>query len=110
MGAAAPARFHLRDAIVFAVLCLVVSFVWDVAYCLAYDRYAAGLTLLREMPPMISFFIAPAALSGALCVALRRRLGSSAIFAFAGCIGAPVLMWVPAIAFVCFAFNSCFGD
>ena len=108
MGTGAPAG--LRDAFVFAALCLAASFVWDVAYCLVYDRYAAGFMLLREMPPVISFFIAPAALSGALCFALRRRLGISAIFALGSCIGAPVLMWVPALAFVCFAFNSCFGD
>ncbi len=88
-----------------------MAFAWDVAYCNLYDHFAVTTPALRQLSASISFFIVPIVVCGTLGFLLKQwRAGTAGAFAFMSCVAAPFLMILPAFAFMCAVFNSCFGD
>ncbi len=74
-----------------------------------------GVPALRELSASISFVIAPVIVLAALSLVLgqwrdKSRPEAASLFVVLSCMAAPFLAIVPAFAFMCAVFGSCFGD
>lgn len=108
----APVEWRALGLPAFFALCLVLSFACDVAFATLADH--GWLARLPALPFWLPFVIVPALLcaaAGAFFGQWRMsRSGVALAAAAAWCAVSPLVVLVPFVSFMCYAFNSCFGD
>ena len=109
-GAEAGQRRPL-GLVMFSVVCLALAFSWDVASGLVSDSLPRDVAV--SLPWWLPFFLAPAlacVVAGYFAGQWRAdRSGVAQAGAAAWCVVAPVVVFFPFFAFMCFAFGSCIG-
>jgi hypothetical protein len=107
----APGERRALGLVTFSIVCLALAFAWDVAFGVVSDH--ALRDAFAWLPWWLPFFVAPAlscVVAGFFAGQWRAdRSGVAQAGAAAWCVVAPVVVFFPFFAFMCFAFNSCIG-